>query len=336
MISHHRNKIYDTEDNLSRIVSCLKNSRSVILSSHVSPDGDAVGALLALGTALRYMGKHVVMYNESKVPDIYRFLPLSDDIRRHLDRGVIFDTGVILDCPDLSYIGNKAKILNAHNMINIDHHTDNRGFGDFQLIDPNACGTAEIVYRIIKKLPVTIDEAIATAIYTGILTDTGSFRLTNTNAEAFAISAEMMDFGALPYQVACHIFGEYSLGRIKLLNRALDSVEISGNGKVSVMILTQQELRDTGTSIEDINGIVNYAFGIEGVKIAALITEAACPNTYHVNLRSNGDVDMADVAMCYGGTGTKHTGSFSIKSPLTVLKGRIFNLFNPSKISPIS
>ena len=121
--------------------------------------------------------------------------------------------------------------MDAPVLINLDHHASNTRFGDCCLVDPQACSTAEIVYRVIRGLGVSIDKDMATAIYTGILTDTGSFRFPNTNQAAFAICNEMVGAGVNPYDVAQHVYGTYSLGRLKLLNLALDSIEISRNGK---------------------------------------------------------------------------------------------------------
>ena len=114
---------------------------------------------------------------------------------------------------------------------------------------------------------------MATAIYTGILTDTGSFRFSNTNRAAFSICEAMVALGVKPSTVAQHVYGTYSLGRIKLLNLALDSIEISNNGQLSIMTVTREMLADTGTQPEDADGLINYARRIQDVKVAALIHE---------------------------------------------------------------
>jgi phosphoesterase RecJ-like protein len=245
-----------------------------------------------------------------------------------------FDTAVILDCSDLERIGEAVSMVRRIPVIiNIDHHVTNVGFGDLQLIDTSACATAEIVYRLIKQLSVSIDENIATAIYTGILTDTGSFRFSNTNKAAFAICEEMVALGVDPYKIARRVYGTYSLGRIKLLNLALDSIEISYNGRLSIMTLTQNMLNKTRTQPEDVDGLINYARSIEDVKVAALIqehqngyrTSETCGN-YHVSLRSDGTIDVAEIASSFGGGGHSSAAGFNIESTLPDLKLKIFNL----------
>jgi phosphoesterase RecJ-like protein len=320
---------------MKQILDQLLKSRTVLVASHTHPDGDAVGALLATGLALQSLHKDVRMYNESPIPAVYRFLPSMSSIMQQLGPVDAYDSVVVLDCGDLDRVGEAApKLRKASMIINIDHHITNTRFGHLQLIDPEACATAEIVYRLIKALPVQIDCAMATAIYTGILTDTGSFRFSNTNQSAFAICSQMIEAGADPYEVAQYVYGTYSLGRIKLLNLALDSLEISPNGKLSVMTLTRNMLKETGTQPQDIDGLINYARRIEAVKVAALIHEVdRNGNTpvngkmyYHVSLRSDGSVDVSKIAAMFGGGGHTSAAGFSIELPLVDLKARIFQL----------
>jgi phosphoesterase RecJ-like protein len=318
---------------MDKIISHLQNSKSILVVSHANPDGDAIGSLIAMGLSLKAISKKTTLYNESAIPAVYRFLPAVNSVVREFGNRN-FDTAVILDCSDLERIGEAVSMVRRIPVIiNIDHHVTNVGFGDLQLIDTSACACAEIVYRLIKQLSVSIDENIATAIYTGILTDTGSFRFSNTNKAAFAICEEMVALGVDPYKIARRVYGTYSLGRIKLLNLALDSIEISYNGRLSIMTLTQNMLNKTRTRPEDVDGLINYARSIEDVKVAALIqehqngyrTSETCGN-YHVSLRSDGTIDVAEIASSFGGGGHSSAAGFNIESTLPDLKLKIFNL----------
>ncbi|MCP3893253.1 MAG: bifunctional oligoribonuclease/PAP phosphatase NrnA, partial [Bacteroides sp.] len=255
---------------MDEIINQIKKAQHLLLASHCNPDGDAVSSLLAMGLALGKLDKKVTIYNASPMPAVYRFLPSVERIVRHIKKVTTYDTALILDCGNMSRVGEAyTEVSQIPVIINIDHHVTNTHFGNIQLIDPTACSTAELVYHLIKALNAPIDNAIATSIYTGILTDTGSFRFSNTNQAAFAISQEMVQYGVEPYNIAQHVFGTYSLGRIKLLNLALDSIEISDNGKLSIMTLTNAMFAETGTQPEDVDGMINYARRIEDVKVAA-------------------------------------------------------------------
>lgn len=298
----------------------MTRSKRILTVSHSSPDGDAIGSLLALGLSLSVLNKALTFYNESQIPAVYRFLPHTDRIVQQIDNVGIYDTAVILDCSDMERIGNMAsRVALIPAIINIDHHITNSEFGQFHLIDTEACATAEIVYRLITAMNIPIDTAIATCIYTGILTDTGSFRFSNTNQTTFEICRQMTALGVSPYHVAQHVYGTYSLGRIRLLNRALDSIEISKDGKISLMTLTKDMLEETGTHPEDIDGFINYAKRIEDVKVAVLIQENG-NGRQHVSLRSDGSVDVADIASSFGGGGHRSAAGFSIEASTVKLK----------------
>ena len=312
---------------MDTVIDRLTESQAIFLSTHINPDGDAIGSLIALGLGLQQHGKHIYLYNASPIPAVYRFLPGVQLVQQVLPESSAWDTAVVLDCGTLDRIGVAVDFVRGlPQVINIDHHVTNTNFGQYRLVDSTACSSAEIVYRLLKKMAITIDAAIATSIYTGILTDTGSFRFANTNSAAYTICSEMVQAGVDPYTVAQHVYGTYSLGRIKLLNMALDSIEISANGKLSLMTLTQDMFRETDTNPEDVDGMINYAKRIEDVKVAALIMEnenGAVQKRYHVSLRSDGTVDVAEIAASFGGGGHFNAAGFGVESSLKALKKTI-------------
>jgi phosphoesterase RecJ-like protein len=319
---------------MDQIINQIKKAQHILLTSHSDPDGDAVSSLLALGLALNHLDKKVTLYNASPIPAVYRFLPAVERIVRRIRKAETYDVALVLDCGDLSRVGQaSATISRIPVVINIDHHISNTGFGDLQLIDANACSTAELVYRLIKTLKVPLDREIAVSIYTGILTDTGSFRFSNTNQAAFAICHEMTELGVEPHRVAQHVIGTYSLERIKLLNLALDSLEISENGKMSVMTVTNAMFDFTETQPEDVDGMINYARRIQDVKVAALIQEQRNGRSksegrrrFHVSLRSDGSVDVAAIAAAFGGGGHAGAAGFQVETSLIKLKSDIITL----------
>jgi bifunctional oligoribonuclease and PAP phosphatase NrnA len=318
---------------MDTIIRQFNNSTNILVAAHTHPDGDAIGSLIAMGLSLEALKKKITLYCESPIPAVYRFLPAVHRVVNKIG-GLNYDTAVILDCGDLSRVGKAfSAVEQIPSIVNIDHHITNTGFGHFQLIDTSACATAEIVYRLIKQMGLPFDIPVATSIYTGILADTGSFRFSNTNKAAFAICQEMVEIGVDPHNIAQYVYGTYSLSRIKLLNLALDSIELSKNGKLSIMTLTKEMFDETHTLPEDVDGLINYAKRIEDVKVAALIQEQPngkkkqrTPNRFHVSLRSDGAVDVAAIASIFGGGGHSSAAGFSIESTLSNIKSRIFSL----------
>lgn len=319
--------------NIQQIINQLTRSDKILLASHTNPDGDAIGALLSLGLALEGISMDVSLYNESPIPAVYQFLPSIHRIKREPGNIAEYDTAVILDCSSLGRIGEVAPAVSEIPfVINVDHHLTNSRFGNFQLIDPQASSTAEMVYRLIRAMGIPVNTGIAYAIYTGIMADTGSFRFSNTTSSAFEIAHEMVNCGADPYKVAYHVYETMSLNRIKLLNMVFDTIEISDNGKLTVMTLTQKMLDATGTHIDDINGLIYYAKRIENVRLAVMIAERQNSadkkrgNRFHVSLRSDGSVDAAAIASAFGGGGHHNAAGFDSRASLEDLKSTIFDL----------
>ncbi len=312
------------------IIEQLKKSNKVLVTTHIHPDGDAIGSLIAMGFALTALNKETSLYTESPIPAVYKFIPSVDRVVHTIKNAACYDTAIVLDCSNPERTGSVSDTLSCIPvLINIDHHITNNRFGTFRLIDTQACATAEIVYRLIKRLAIPISKSVASAIYTGILTDTGSFRFCNTNSAAFKICEEMVLLGAEPYHIAQKVYGRYSLGRIRLLNLALNTIEISENGKLSIMFLTQEMFRATGTRIEDGNDLIDYAKIIEDIKVAVLIQEAeekVDTHSFHVSLRSDGTVDVAKIASVFGGGGHRTAAGFETQLLLPALKAELDNI----------
>lgn len=319
---------------MKQIIAQLIKSKQVLLVSHVNPDGDAIGAMLGLGLALESMKKKVQLFNQSPMPAVYQFLPSIHRIKQETGDIASYDTAVILDCSDLQRIGAAAEAVSRIPVvINIDHHITNNRFGNHQLIDANASSTAEIIYRLIKELNVPVTMAMAYAIYTGIMADTGSFRFSNTTQESFRISHEMVAAGADPHTVAHHVYETISLNRIKLLTMLFDTIELSEDGAFSIMTLTQNMLNASGTEIADVNGLINYAKRIESVKVAALLYErkngkkpGQSGSHYHVSLRSDGSVNVSRIAAAFGGGGHISAAGFDVYATLPELKQKLFSM----------
>lgn len=317
---------------IQQIIDQLRKSNPILLASHILPDGDAIGSLISLGLALQEWKKKIRAYNESPIPAVYQFLPSLHLINRTVGDISEYDTAVILDCSDLHRIGEAAAdVAKIPVIINIDHHATNTRFGNFQYIDPNASSTCEMIHRLVSAMEnVSIDRGMAYSIYTGIMADTGSFRFSNTTPAAFEISHQMVLLGADPHKVAHHVYETISLNRIKLLNMLYDSIELSENGKMSIMTLTQNMLQTTGTMLEDVNGLINYAKQIENVKLAALLFErkrsprSKTGSHFHVSLRSEGAVNVAAIATSFGGGGHQNAAGFDIQASLPDLKRTMF------------
>ncbi len=289
----------------------IKKRETFLITTHMNPEGDAIGSSLALALALSSIGKKVAVYTLDSVPKTLRFLPFSEKVRQVRRVDERFDAVITVDCGDLERVG----FLNKDNipgdiLINIDHHVTNEGFGTLNLVE-EAVASAEIVYQLIKRLGIPVTAEIATCIYTAIMTETGSFRYSNTNLQAFKISKEMVGFGADPWIIAEHVYNRNSMGRIRLLGMILSGLELTGDGKIAWITVKEKMYQETGTTKEDVEDLINFPRSIEGVEVAVLFRESN--HDWKVSLRSNGKVDVSSLALEFGGGGHCMAAGFMIK-----------------------
>lgn len=309
---------------LNKIVDIINSSKTFLVTSHERLDGDALGSELGMYHILFGLGKDVVVYNQDKTPDIYKFLPGVDVIVHTLDPVERFDAAIMLDCSEIDRVGDQASHINsaARYIINIDHHISNNKFGDYSLVDHFASSTGEIIYGFLEALKVNLTGDIATNIYTAIMTDTGSFRYSNTTSNTFRVAAKLVERGADFKLISELIYETKPLPQIKLLGMTLDSLEFHENGKIGSVLVTQKMLRDTGALNEHTEGIVDLIRSVKGTEIALFYFEMA-DNDFKVSLRSKRDIDVARIASEFGGGGHVNAAACRIKGDIETVKRRL-------------
>ena len=305
---------------IDRIIEELRSNNSFLIVSHINPDGDAIGSSLALAAGLTAIGKKVTVFNNDSVPDIVRFLPGSSEIIHELSDSDKFDAAIVVDCGTPKQLGEKFNVFKGYKkLLNIDHHATNLNFADVVFLDPVACATGAMIYRILKAMQVEITREIALSIYTTIVVDTGSFHYGNSNPEAFRIAGEMVDIGVEPWVVAENLYESQPEGRIRLHAMALNTLSTHYNGKIGFIMVSNDMYKATGTTAEDTDGIVNYARSLKGVEVAMFIREIS-PDKYKASLRSKGRVDVTKIAERYDGGGHVNAAGCVLKGSLSEIK----------------
>ena len=302
----------------------LKACDRILILSHQNPDGDAIGSSLALASAMAALGKDCEIVNVDGVPANLTWLPLAERVQMVPAENADYDGVVLLDCGSPNRTGFDESVLSRGRVrINIDHHPGNSHFGDVNLVDPDACATAELVYEGLQAMPAPIGYSAATAIYTAILMDTGSFRFSNANARAFEIASRMVAKGVDPSQVAHMVYDQQPIGRLRLLSRVLDTLDLSPRDKAASAVVTRAMLSETHTGVEDVEGFVNHARSIYGVEVGILLREEG-PGRYRVALRSKGRVDVSRIASVFGGGGHRNAAGATVTGRAEEIKQRIF------------
>jgi phosphoesterase RecJ-like protein len=305
-----------TKRTLQKIIEVIRSCRRFLITSHIRLDGDAIGSELALYLMLRDMGKEAWVYNRDTTPRMYLFLPGADCIMNHMDARQPFDAVFILDCSEIDRVGEEApRISAARNIINIDHHISNGSFGDLSLLDPAASSTGEIVYRLMRALGADITKDIAVNLYTAILTDTGAFRYSNTQRETFRVAGELVARGADPWWISQRIYENNPEQKMRLLAKALDTLTFFWDRKIGIIHVTRKMLEEAEALWEYTEGFVEFPRSIEGVEVAAFISEIG-DRFFKVSLRSRGNINVEKIAGAFGGGGHHSAAACRINGDL--------------------
>jgi phosphoesterase RecJ-like protein len=294
-------------------------------------EGDALGSELSFAFLLRKLGKIPVIINEDDIPYGYDFLPGADMIAKYnrKNKDIRFDCFAVLDCSDLKRTGEVYR-LNDRNkpILNIDHHISNSCFGTVNWVDTKACCASELVWRLYKKLRLPIGKDAATSLYAGIVTDTGSFRYSNTNSQTHKIAAELIAQGIDVPAVYRNIYGNIPYDDLKLLSEILPTMQRSADGQIVWFEIHKELLSKQKKIYFDLSeSILNFARSLKGVEVVVLFKEnVRSVGEVRVNFRSQGHVDVNKIAQHFGGGGHKTASGTTVKGNLPDIKREVLSM----------
>jgi bifunctional oligoribonuclease and PAP phosphatase NrnA len=303
---------------LSEVLREIDRRQQFVLTSHARPDGDAIGSVLACSQILREMGKDTEVVLKDGIPHIYKMLPFADRVVQSATINDQFDTAVLLECDSIERTALKG--LENRFLINIDHHQSGRPFAHVNWIDPNACATAELIFRLAREAGVQVSPEVATCLYTAVVTDTGSFAFAGTTARTFALAQELVLAGADPVRIAQQVYFSNPTSKMRLLGAALS--KLHQDGPLTWMYVTREDMERCDAIDEDCEGLANWALGIEGVEVALFFRELES-GRYRVSLRSKGHINVARVAELFGGGGHACASGCAVDGPLSLSVERV-------------
>jgi bifunctional oligoribonuclease and PAP phosphatase NrnA len=303
-------------EQLARAAEKIAGAKKIMVTCHRGPDGDAVGSMVALASILRARGHKVTLYSQDLIPRHLKWLPLAKrGVAHRLGEAARFDLTVVVDCGDPKLLGSSFPGREVTGeLIALDHHARGVAFGDLYACDPAAASTGVLVARMARARGWPVPEDAALALYVSLASDTGSFRYSNTNAEALTLAAWLVEDGGVdPGFVSEKLHEENRLSRYRLLSAALATVETALGGRVAFMMVTPDMLAKARATWEDTDGLPNYARAIQGVDCGVLLTPAKRGGV-RVSLRSKGHyIDAAAVCAELGGGG--HRGAAGCTLP---------------------
>ena len=289
--------------------------RPVVVIGHQRPDGDCIGSQVALCRVLRARGIDAICINPDHIPRRIRFLAGDTPF---FQRDEIQHTGRIAlytDCADHDRAGDRMRELYPEPWGCFDHHLSNRGYARFNFVDTASAATAEVLTGMFLDAGLPVDPVTAQALYTGIMTDTGQFRFASTSERVFRLCAELMACGASPAAAGQELYERESFGKLKLLQHFISSLKLECGGRVCIGVLHNGTFEKTGASVEDTEGLVDYARSIDGVEIGVLIEER--PGFIKASLRAMRSVHRMDtLAAQFNGGGHANAAGLNCKSTL--------------------
>lgn len=315
----------------SDILKELDRSSKIYLVSHINPDGDSIGSLLAFGKSLKHKyGEKVILLKSDKIPDTFKFLNnmnyLSDlQILKAIDDN---STLITLDCGDLNRIGAvNDSIKNFKSIINIDHHKSNNLFGEINIVDSDASSTSEIIFKLLKDNSLLIDKDIAEALYTGISSDTGSFKYESTDANTHRIASELLEYNIDKSKIIFYLYQNRSIETTNIFIEAIKKIEFHYHNKIGITIITKNMMKEANASVSDIDGIVEFIRDTENIEIACVIKEIDI-NKYKVSLRSKSYLDVSQIATHFNGGGHKKAAGMVVEGNVEKIKYKLLQLIN--------
>ena len=303
-------------NNFSKLRDIVESNNNFVLITHQFPDGDAVGATLALAEYLRLIKKNVKIVTVSEIPQILNYLAGSQDFLHDIE-DIKYEVVILLDCGDLKRTGFLEQLLMMKNklpIINIDHHIQNDiwKLAKINLADPSASSTCQIIYQIFKEWQVEISPEQSTALLTGIYYDTGGFLHSNTSNEVLEITSDLLRRGAKLKQVKKSVSQSRSTAMLKLWGIALDKMVVDKKLGIVISIITQEDLKKVEANEEELSGLVNMIDTAQEARAAILLYETADGKIKGSLRTEDNTVDVARLASLFGGGGHKKAAGFLI------------------------
>lgn len=312
---------------LNEICKSIKEHNSFLITAHINPEGDALGSQLGFYNLIKKLGKQATIISDDQLPYGYDFLPGIQHIRHFGKKikNIKFDCLVVLDCADLKRTGRVYELNQPSKpILNIDHHISNQFFGDLNWVDAQASSCSEMIYRLYKQLDVSFDENTALVLYTGIMTDTGSFRYSNTSSSTFEAVAELLKYKVNVAGVYRHAYENIPAQEVKSLLKYLSKIKFFAQERIATFRMNSEMSKIKTPGIDLADQVLSFGRAIKGVQVVVLFKHnLSLKSQFRVNLRSQGGVDVNKVAAFFGGGGHKTAAGCTVAGSFPVVRGKV-------------
>jgi phosphoesterase RecJ-like protein len=309
------------------VVKAIRRHRHFLIASHVNPEGDALGSMLALGSLLKRLGKRVVLANQGGIPETYAFLPHVAAVLSGPSPLALADAAITVDVPLLERTGTIRRMIEkVPLLINIDHHVSNQYFGDINWVDPHAAAVGEMIHRLFRAFRLIPTRAEALCLYVSIVSDTGSFRYMNTTPHIHRLAAELIQRGVSPLKTAQALYECHSAKDIQFLGNVLGGLRQTCGGRVAWLEVPSKLLKRMKPGAEMVDELVNYPRSIRSVEVAFCLREASDRKSVRVSFRSKGRVDVDRIARRLGGGGHPAASGCTVQGTLAEARSMVLRV----------
>ena len=304
-------------DDLHDVLAALRSVRSVLVTSHVNPDGDAIGSMLAAKHLLTALGvDHVDCVHSEPVPALYRWLPGASQVLPPERAEGPYDAALVVDVSQRERVGAVAKLLAPPvNVVVADHHLEDHPEGDLNLVISDHAATGEIIAELFEAAAVPISQDAAVCLYVAIATDTGSFRFSSTTPQTHRIAARLVETGIEVGEISSRVFDFMSRPKFVLMSHVLDQTTFLDDGRIACAAVTTADMRSVGAADGDFEGLINLLRYVEGVDVAVICREGD-DHKVKVSLRGSPRVNCAAIAQRLGGGGRAAAAGATLDPPL--------------------
>ena len=312
---------------MKAVIEAIRKHRRFMVSSHVNPEGDALGSALALAALIKRLGKRAIVGNDGGIPKAFAFFPPIAQVVSRLNGQISPEVAITVDVPILSRTGSMSRVIQRTPLtVNIDHHVSNQRFADVNWVDPKASAVGEMIYLLYRAFGVKPSREEALCLYVSIVTDTGSFRYMSTTAKVHQIASELISTGISPLRVAQDLYECHSAPDLRFLGEVLRSLKSSPDGRVVWLEVPYRLRRDRRPGPEIVDELVNFPRSVRTAQVAFVLREHTPQRTVRVSFRSKGNVDVNRIARRFGGGGHMAASGCTIPGTLAQARGRVLKV----------
>lgn len=306
---------------LDEILKEINKAQNIVILTHESPDGDAVGSSLALKLAIEKLDKNVDVI----IPEysrLFNFLPAANEIKKESEIKN-YDLAISVDCANLKRLAKREYFEQAKKTIVVDHHGSNNMYGDLNYVNPVSPACCEVLAGMIEYFEINIDKSIGTCIMAGIITDTGGFRHAGINPETFEFTAELIRKGVNIPDIYKRTLRTKTRANFELTKRVMSRMELLEDGKITFTYITSEDEKETGAEPGDHEGLVDIGMDIEGVEVSIFIRQKEEENAYKISMRSGDNVNVSDICLMFGGGGHQRAAGALIQGNVEQVREKI-------------